>query len=387
MNNEDQIPDAEIPSTALVKAEPRAAQEPTVTAAQARVEAVAETLKAAYVAASTLKLTPEEASALSEDFPDDAFSLGAGGDPNLIYISHAHLRQRLNKVLGIGAAVPIRRREWAEEFKYWKDGANKTGVRVYVDMVLLVRGCVVGEAIGDAVYYPDNAKTNYSDALESAKSAAFRRCAKEFGVGLQAWMKEWVVGWKSRQKGLGRTPEAREVKSPTEVRVGAPTPRAAAKTSDLVPQGPTEEQWKRFIGELSKIRPISTAFWQENGAIAKPNGVLEELPMKYTPATMKEFDQIMAEIEAFGTRDQGPDPEEWRNFVVPFGKHEGKKLADLETKSIWGFWKNFTVEKEYNGNPKKPETIARDQAFRDALDDAGVHYDFGSDERDEAPAF
>lgn len=167
-------------------------------AGECRTESVAKALDAAYSRASMLELTPNEAKALAEDFEDEAFRLGAGGDPDLIYIEHAYLRQRLNSVLGVGAAVPIRRREWKEQFHYEKYSKPKTGFRVYVDLVLIVRGCVVGEAIGDACYYPDNAKTNYSDALESAKSNALRRCCKEFGIGLQAWMKGWVEGWKER---------------------------------------------------------------------------------------------------------------------------------------------------------------------------------------------
>lgn len=172
-----------------------------------RAESVAHALDVAYGKASTLQLTAEEAKALAEDFPDDAFRLGAGGDNNLIYIEHAYLRQRLNSVLGVGASVPIRRREWTEEFTYLKDGRQQTGIRIYVDLVLIVRGCVVGEAIGDSTYYPSNAKTNYSDALESAKSNAFRRCCKEFGIGLQAWMKGWGDGWKQRNRNGAPKPQ------------------------------------------------------------------------------------------------------------------------------------------------------------------------------------
>src|ERR1044071_3139108 len=73
------------------------------------------------------------------------------------------------------------------------------GIRVYARDMLLVRGCYVGEAVGDMDYYPANAAQNYGDAFEGAKSAAFRRCAKEFGVGLQAWRKDFAAGWKERR--------------------------------------------------------------------------------------------------------------------------------------------------------------------------------------------
>lgn len=193
---------------------------------EARNRAVAELLSPAYARASTLELTDAESKGLAAPFPDEAFRLGAGGNPDLLYIEHAYLRERLNNVLGIGAAVPVRRREWSEKFsyeffdKYKKQKVTKEAVRVYVDSVLLVRGCVVGEAVGDATYYLSNDASNFSDALESAKSNAFRRCCKEFGVGLQVWKKGFVEGWKHRASNPGERPEkpnGLEKKSPEQM--------------------------------------------------------------------------------------------------------------------------------------------------------------------------
>lgn len=198
-----------------------------------RTESVAQALDAAYSRASTLVLTEVEADKLAEDFPDEAFRRGAQGNNNLIYIEHAYLRQRLNQVLGVGASVPVRRREWSERWDYvGEDGKEHPAIRIYVDLVLLVRGCVVGEAIGDAVYYPDNGMTNYSDALESAKSAALRRCCKEFGVGLQAWMKGWVDGWKQRN---GSQPKSnnRPAKPPTKKPENKMPPTRLTEDTDL----------------------------------------------------------------------------------------------------------------------------------------------------------
>lgn len=172
----------------------------------AKAESINLLLSEGYKRASTLELTHEESEKLGADFPDDAFRLGAGGDMNLLYLEHAYLRKRLNDVLGLGSVVSVRRREWAEEFDYYKDRVKKTGVRVYADCVLLIRGCFVGEAVGDMTYYPDNGKQTYSDALEGAESNAFRRCAKELGVGLQAWMKGFSEQWKERNsKGSSRS--------------------------------------------------------------------------------------------------------------------------------------------------------------------------------------
>jgi hypothetical protein len=167
-----------------------------------RNQAIAKLLAEGYKNASLLKLTKEESDSLCADFPDDAFRLGAGGKDNLLYIEHAYLRERLNQVLGLGAAVPVQRRYWTEDFTETdRDGVEHDCVRVYADQVLLIRGCMVGEAVGAGTYRPRNNSTDFSDALESAQSNALRRTCKGFGVGLQVWKKGFVEGWKDRNRG------------------------------------------------------------------------------------------------------------------------------------------------------------------------------------------
>ncbi len=171
-------------------------QEQRTASAQARVEAVADLVKTAMAKAGTLQLTPDESKALLADFPDSDFQPGAGGKENLLYIEHAALRDRFNSVLGLGQWAIIVRETWNESFKSSK---GTQGTRVYARAMLLVRGCYVGEAVGDMDYYPSNGSQNYGDAFEGAKTAAFRRCAKEFGVGLQAWRKGFGDAWRERK--------------------------------------------------------------------------------------------------------------------------------------------------------------------------------------------
>ncbi len=189
--------DGEVISLPAVPEQTRHAQETPQTPAQARVDAVALLTMQAYERASTLVLDAQERKTLTADFPDDDFKLGAGGKADLIYLEHHALRARFHSVFGPGAWSIIPRNRWTEEYR---TSGGKQAVRVYVEAMLLVRGCFVGEAIGDMTYFPDNATTNFGDAIEGAKTAALRRCAKEFGVGLQAWNRDWVDGWKKRQR-------------------------------------------------------------------------------------------------------------------------------------------------------------------------------------------
>ena len=211
------VPESEIVESEIVKS-----------AGDMRTESIAHALDAAYAKASSLVLTKEESDALAADFTDEAFRLGAAGNMDLIYIEHAYLRQRLNSVLGLGAATPVRRTWWKVESTYVdKYKKTQTVVKVYVDLVLIVRGCFVSEAIGDADYYP-GAGGNLSDGLESAKSAAFRRCCKEFGVGLQAWMKGWGEGWKQRNR--SGTPQPRPAAAKPAAKPLAKAPKATSVT-------------------------------------------------------------------------------------------------------------------------------------------------------------
>ena len=190
-----------------------------VTAAQAKIDAVASLTMAAYQKAATLVITPEQSAALGADFPDEAFKPGAAGKEHLLYIEHAFLRDRLSSVFGMGQWAIIPRNRWAEEFTTAK---GTPGSRVYVEAMLVIKGCFVGEAVGAMEYYPKNESQNYGDAVEGAKTAAFRRCAKELGVGLQAWKKDWCDGWWARRRG------GRDFSKNAQDKPGAPGP----------PQGP-----------------------------------------------------------------------------------------------------------------------------------------------------
>lgn len=227
-----------------------------LTPQQAKVNAIADLTLSAYAKASTLILSDDERKRLMADFPDEAFRDGAGGKAGLIYIEHAALRDRFFEVLGPGQWAVIPRNRWTEDFKTSK---NEPGVRVYVEAMLVVRGSFVSEAVGDMSYFPGNAQTNLGDAVEGAKTAAFRRCAKEFGVGLQAWKKEWVEGWWRRKKAGGQ--QQRPAGNPPPARQqSAPANNPPPKTNVAPPA--TQQGRRGTIGKntLGKLKFILTSF-------------------------------------------------------------------------------------------------------------------------------
>lgn len=382
-------------------AQPVQPQKPAMTAAQAKVDAVASLTMAAYQKAATLALTPEESAALIDDFPDEAFQPGAAGKEHLLYIEHAHLRDRFNKVFGLGQWAIIPRNRWNEPFRTTK---GTEGERVYVEAMLVVRGCFVGEAVGAMEYYPKNESQNYGDAVEGAKTAAFRRCAKEFGVGLQAWKKDWCEGWWQRRYAKLRGKSAK----PAEA---APTPAAKPDPAPVKCASETTRKWmieQLNAGENAPSRKIVTEYFEKIGALLPGAETLEQLPLRFVPVSKDELKLLVARIgdfemgeeatAAFPPHEEPPPPkpakaskpvevprdkdagedkqEAWRTFPMPWGNNAGTPLEELDKKYLYGLWANYEVETEYQGKPKRPETIAKDQLFRDMLDQAGEYYEF-----------
>lgn len=159
---------------------------------EARSTAVSSLLATAYEKASILNLSETESKALIAPFGDEQVRSGAKGDERLLYISHIHLSDRLNAVLGIGQWCLVKRSQRGEAFK---SEQGKSMVRVYYEGVMLIRGAFVAEAIGVGVYHPNNPKEDFGTALESAQSDCLSRCCKRLGIGSQCWDKGYCDTW------------------------------------------------------------------------------------------------------------------------------------------------------------------------------------------------
>lgn len=291
---------------------------PPITAAQAKVEAIADLTHSAYQRAATLKLTPEETAVLQEDFPDEAFKPGAAGKENLIYLEHAFLRDRFSKVFGMGQWAIITRRTWSERFELPPTPNRREVVevvKVYVEAMLVVRGCFVGEAIGDMDYYPKNMSQNYGDAVEGAKTAAFRRCAKEFGVGLQAWKKDWCQGWWDRKMAPGRrvhppqNAPGRAADSPPPSGSPPPVKVAPAASQGANPvvepaikevKHATDETRKWFCDRVKECREQATQFCIDLTWLM-PNESLESIPLRFVPNTRPKLVEFLAKMLAWSS--------------------------------------------------------------------------------------
>lgn len=380
---------------------------------QARVDSVATVLHTAIQRASTLVLTPEQDAALNEDFPDEAFKPGASGKEHLIYIEHAFLRDRFNSVLGRGQWSMVRTRpHWAEEFRTAK-GLSAT--RIYAEAALLIKGCYVGEAIGDMVYYPNNDSQNYGDAAEGAMTAAFRRCAKNFGVGLQAWKKDFGEGWQQRQRTGQPAPKPAQNTAPAgNAFPGKTTPKpqqnatSQPATSEKALGGATLKTREWMIAKLIAAFPEGTIqLWAVTHKILLHTEPLTNWPLSHVPTTgpgIRELmgkiqDWVTAQTENIDTDEDAPPVDEpapagddwstqpWASVVVtvpPAGSKKAEYLQNADTigslyakvqnndetarKRFWGLAKGWTPQPWVGSDGQTRQPSQNDLNCRAAFD-------------------
>lgn len=377
-----------------------------VSPTEAKNAAIASLTATAYARAATLKLTKEQSDALQRDFPDEAFKPGAAGKEHLIYIEHAFLRDRLNEVFGLGGWAIVPRNRWEEKFKTEK---GKDGSRVYVEAMLVVDGAFVSESVGEMEYYPHNAAQNYGDAVEGAKTAALRRCCKEFGIGLQAWKKDWCEGWWERRRAASR-PQSKPQGAAPERQQAASKPERVWTAQDymdrfqeLVEASGKREQVLQFLidlGWLMPDEPLSglpdravphskdemSKLWTAIDSWAKDGKAVEPYPRRKEEEPKPKASVPHGTINVPRDTEPAKDDEPWRSFPVPFGQDAGVALEDLDKKVLYGWWANFEVTTEFKDKKtgeiiqKKKETIDKDKKFREMLDAAGEHYEFTKDD-------
>lgn len=114
----------------------------------------------------------------------------------MVYIPHTVYRDALNEAFGRGGwqhlTVSLNKTPIMDR----KTGEQK-GEDIHVVGRLLVAGQIVADGTGTASYHFTNRAMNYSDAIESAKSVALRRCCKDF-LFPELWDRRWAEDWKAR---------------------------------------------------------------------------------------------------------------------------------------------------------------------------------------------
>lgn len=110
-----------------------------------------------------------------------------------LYMSHVHVRRRLNDAIGpMGWALrPV-------------SDLSERDNQLVREFALIVLGRVVATAFGSAKYYPtlrggaSNPRADKADAAEMVKSNALTRCCKDLGIGSECWDRRWCDEWREK---------------------------------------------------------------------------------------------------------------------------------------------------------------------------------------------
>lgn len=138
-----------------------------------------------YANASQLQLSESEMKALSAPFEDLEYEITPQG---FIYLPQSISLQRLNTVLGVGRWGLILINTGSQQMK---EGL----IKVFYDGALIIRGCFVSRAAGEASYSQLNNNQSYASALEAAKSDCRQRCCKDLGIANDAWNPTFTRRW------------------------------------------------------------------------------------------------------------------------------------------------------------------------------------------------
>ena len=154
------------------------------------------------------------------------------------------------------------------------------------------------------------------------------------------------------------------------------TKRAASKVEAQPAGNATEGQRVLMLKALKDIEQDLFAYAVDRGIIIDTEG-LEDWPLDKVVVGGVGIVALRKAVELWKRGESAAQSEHtsaalasWREFPVPFGKNKDLKLGELSENSLKWYVNAFEVETEYNGKPVSKERLARDTAFRQALDAA-----------------
>lgn len=259
-----------------------------------------------------------------------------------------------------------------------------------------------------------------ADTWNTVRKMAFKRALVHASINAtntsELWTQDLEEGREEDNPGAEPEPRA-ESPSGAPVPLPAQTKRAPSAKPKLACATEKTRDWalKRLLAsEHAQLLPE----WLEAVGWLLPAENLQDWPLRWVPVTTLELNALLKSLSAFASGEEAKPPYEmheeeagkpapktaldkpgaamgtkppggdydapdapWRSFVMPFGRAEGKTLGELDKNYLYGLWANFEpadvwTDNQGNEHDKTPEQLADDEALRDALDQAGKHYQF-----------
>lgn len=275
---------------------------------------------ATYVGMSERPVSPEQASILNRELPDEDIDIRPDG---AIFMSHARLRRRLNEAFRPGGwalrkLTPIQCNEAT-------DKQNKIDLVLSAEYGLYAEGRFLSAARGEQKYQ-DNGEMTYGDAVEGLKSNALSRCCKDLGIALDLWDRQYADRWRQQhcvkvwRSGGGRKPNWRRADalpffdetgiaadSPNQDRYVVPAGQGRAPQQEArpEPQRPTQQHQQT-------APPRQREPGDDDEPVRRPDPA-REAPRPRTGRTISEPQQ--KRLYAKATSEGGMTKDEYRDFL------------------------------------------------------------------------
>jgi hypothetical protein len=159
-----------------------------------------------------------------------------------VYMSHVHMRRRLNDAFGpMGWGLrPLS-----------KISHDPQTHDMYREYALVANGSVVAVAVGSTKYHPNNERMDFADAAEAVRSNALTRCCKDLGIGSECWDRQWCEDWKDKHavhvavtvRRWDRNAQA--YKEETKGQWRRITAKPFYKELDIMADSPNYERWQK----------------------------------------------------------------------------------------------------------------------------------------------
>jgi len=241
-----------------------------------------------FATVSHLVLTPEESKALITAFDDSVIEIRPDGH---IYIPQAYYRQRLNDVLGIGQWGLIQKGSYQDVSE---KAGGKTKTKFYLPGILVIRKCMVAEAVGEAELHDDNEQQSAASCWEAAKSDCITRCCKDMSIGAQLYQPTYIREWQKKYA----------------IRVWL--------------EGKTKPAWRRAD---------AIPFWNETGVVDEKKPFAGNAHMHHPQQTLPWLNK---------TTKSGGVTAEWLNITADIGSRSITEIAEIKLK----FKLNREIENE-----------------------------------------
>lgn len=168
-----------------------------------------------YTGLSSAPFSPEAQAVLQAPLPDNEIAIRP--DDGNLYLPGGLYRTRLNKAFGLGG--------WAFKPAHPPEVRVSGGAtEVYYTGQLYVLGRFAAEAMGMGNYFPNSARSNYGNALESAKTDSLTRACKYLGIACELWDPVFARAW--------RADRCVEIRNPDVKRFGSKASRVWVRKDD-----------------------------------------------------------------------------------------------------------------------------------------------------------